>query len=94
MKYKFFKEPGNLLPFTMQVEGVPEDLPERLQPILSDMVKRPAVYSAPPAAPSPDADNYTLILEDDGKTHTFRFRDLAIPAEASPLVDYLRQRLK
>jgi hypothetical protein len=94
MKYLFIKEPGNLVPFTKQTEGTLEDLPQALQVIMQDMMKRPELYKQSIPTQSPDADNYSLMIEDAGKQMHFSFRDLAIPGNVFPLIDYLRQKLK
>ena len=93
MNFTFTKEPGNLLPFPQTKQGSADELPPSLQKILADLTQHPDNYSAPGANHAPDADNYTLHVENQGKQWSFQFRDLAIPEAVQPLIDHLRQSL-
>jgi hypothetical protein len=94
MTFTFTKEPGNLVPFPRKTAGKLEDLPQSLQPTLLAMTQHPEAYPTPGQTHSADADNYALEVEDQGKTWSFRFRDLEIPAGVMPLIDHLRQQVR
>jgi hypothetical protein len=94
MEYQFTKEPGNMLPFEQKKAGTVNDLPAPLQGIMQDMVSRPEAYKQAGTQPSADSDNYNLKIDHEGKQVNFSFRDLEIPENATPLIDYLRQQAK
>lgn len=94
MKYQFIKEPAGWDPLSRKKEGIIDDLPQSLRPILEDMVKRPEVYQQTPSAGVADANNYELHVDSEGQQFHFSFRDLQVPANAAPLIDYLRQNAK